>query len=192
MEIVPATSITVPLMGKYIIFTMVMVTLSVFISVVTLNVRFRSSATHTMSKYTKFVFFQILPKFLFMDFPGSDVNVPKVDDIDFEFEDEYLNDLGRLDLYKSSSNQLNSEDSNIDDVFGSSSITSSFIGARPEHLRNVDLSGFCRACAMRNSDRSRTYPMNILKAIDGSSFVARHLQDDDQSTKVSSLKTSLI
>ncbi len=185
MEIVPATSITVPLMGKYIIFTMVMVTLSVFVSVVTLNVRFRSSATHTMSKYTKFVFFQILPKFLFMDFPGSDVHVPKVDDTDFEFEDEYQNDFSRIDnLYKTSSNQLNSEDSNIDDVFGSSSITSSFIGARPEHLRSVDLSGFCRACAMRKTDRSRTYPLNILKAIDGSSFVAKHLQEDDQSTKV--------
>ncbi len=41
MEIVPATSITIPLMGKYILFTMVMVSLSVFISVVTLNVRYR-------------------------------------------------------------------------------------------------------------------------------------------------------
>ena len=34
MEIIPATSITLPLIGKYLLFTMIMVTLSVIITVI--------------------------------------------------------------------------------------------------------------------------------------------------------------
>lgn len=33
-EIIPATSITLPLIGKYLLFTMVMVTLSVVVTVI--------------------------------------------------------------------------------------------------------------------------------------------------------------
>lgn len=41
VEIIPPTSLTVPLLGKYLLFTMVLVTLSVFVTVAVLNVNFR-------------------------------------------------------------------------------------------------------------------------------------------------------
>ncbi|CAG5102578.1 Similar to nAChRalpha1: Acetylcholine receptor subunit alpha-like 1 (Drosophila melanogaster) [Cotesia congregata] len=45
-EIIPPTSLTVPLLGKYLLFTMVLVTLSVVVTIAVLNVNFRSPVTH--------------------------------------------------------------------------------------------------------------------------------------------------
>lgn len=40
-EIIPPTSLTVPLLGKYLLFTMILVSLSVFVTIAVLNVNFR-------------------------------------------------------------------------------------------------------------------------------------------------------
>jgi len=41
VEIIPPTSLTVPLLGKYLLFTMMLVTLSVVVTIAVLNVNFR-------------------------------------------------------------------------------------------------------------------------------------------------------
>ncbi|CAD6184221.1 unnamed protein product [Caenorhabditis auriculariae] len=71
-EIIPATSITLPLIGKYLLFTMVMVTLSVVVTVISLNLHFRTPTTHLMPNWVKKVFLQWLPKILFMRRPLED------------------------------------------------------------------------------------------------------------------------
>ena len=68
-EINPPTSIVIPLIGKYLLFTMIVVTMSIFLTVYTLSVHFRSPATHEMSPWTKRIFTEILPKILFMKRP---------------------------------------------------------------------------------------------------------------------------
>ncbi|VDO07852.1 unnamed protein product [Brugia timori] len=65
-EIIPATSISLPLIGKYLLFTMVMVTLSVIVTVISLNLHFRKPTTHRMPEWA-------LPKILFMRQPLNDV-----------------------------------------------------------------------------------------------------------------------
>uniref|UniRef100_A0A0K2UUQ8 Acetylcholine receptor subunit alphalike 1like [Metaseiulus occidentalis] n=2 Tax=Lepeophtheirus salmonis TaxID=72036 RepID=A0A0K2UUQ8_LEPSM len=45
-EIIPSTSIAVPLLGKYLLFTMILVTFSVMLTIGVLNVNFRTPATH--------------------------------------------------------------------------------------------------------------------------------------------------
>lgn len=45
-EIIPSTSLVVPLIGEYLLFTMIFVTLSVMISVFVLNIHYRNPATH--------------------------------------------------------------------------------------------------------------------------------------------------
>ncbi|VDN04756.1 unnamed protein product [Thelazia callipaeda] len=71
-EIIPATSISLPLIGKYLLFTMIMVTLSVIVTVISLNLHFRTPTTHKMPKWVKWLFLKTLPKLLFMRQPLND------------------------------------------------------------------------------------------------------------------------
>ncbi|XP_059377686.1 neuronal acetylcholine receptor subunit beta-2-like isoform X2 [Carassius carassius] len=70
-KIVPPTSLAVPLIGKYLMFTMVLVTFSIVTSVCVLNVHHRSPSTHTMPKWVKYYFVFRFPAFLFMQRPGE-------------------------------------------------------------------------------------------------------------------------
>ncbi|XP_051505029.1 neuronal acetylcholine receptor subunit beta-2-like [Myxocyprinus asiaticus] len=70
-KIVPPTSLAVPLIGKYLMFTMVLVTFSIVTSVCVLNIHHRSPSTHTMPKWVKKYFLVRLPGFLFMHRPGE-------------------------------------------------------------------------------------------------------------------------
>lgn len=70
-KIVPPTSLDVPLIGKYLMFTMVLVTFSIITSVCVLNVHHRSPSTHTMPSWVKLVFLVKLPTLLFMRRPNN-------------------------------------------------------------------------------------------------------------------------
>ncbi|XP_068909163.1 acetylcholine receptor subunit alpha-like isoform X1 [Tenebrio molitor] len=69
VEIIPPTSLVVPLLGKYLIFAMILVSISICVTVVVLNVHFRSPQTHKMSPWVKRVFIHILPRLLVMKRP---------------------------------------------------------------------------------------------------------------------------
>ena len=68
-ELIPPTSLVVPLIGKYLLFTMILITFSILITVIVLNVHFRSPSTHTMPEWVKALFLRILPRMLFMRKP---------------------------------------------------------------------------------------------------------------------------
>ncbi|XP_013773976.1 acetylcholine receptor subunit alpha-like [Limulus polyphemus] len=70
-EIIPPTSLTVPLLGKYLLFTMILVTLSICVTVVVLNVHFRTRSTHRMKPWVKHVFMQMLPRLLLIRRPSD-------------------------------------------------------------------------------------------------------------------------
>ncbi|XP_008282146.1 neuronal acetylcholine receptor subunit beta-4 [Stegastes partitus] len=70
-KIVPPTSLDVPLIGKYLMFTMVLVTFSIITSVCVLNVHHRSPSTHTMPSWVKLIFLVKLPTLLFMRRPHN-------------------------------------------------------------------------------------------------------------------------
>ncbi|XP_025203007.1 acetylcholine receptor subunit alpha-like 1 isoform X2 [Melanaphis sacchari] len=90
VEIIPPTSLTVPLLGKYLLFTMVLVTLSVFVTVAVLNVNFRSPVTHKMRPWVVKLFIQILPKVLFIERPKKGDSIDEDDDDDDEKHGEIL------------------------------------------------------------------------------------------------------
>ncbi|XP_034540713.1 neuronal acetylcholine receptor subunit beta-2-like [Notolabrus celidotus] len=70
-KIVPPTSFAVPLIGKYLMFTMVLVTFSIVTAVCVLNVYHRSPSTHHMPNWVKQLFLVRLPACLLMRRPGS-------------------------------------------------------------------------------------------------------------------------
>ncbi|XP_012529823.1 acetylcholine receptor subunit alpha-like isoform X4 [Monomorium pharaonis] len=65
-EIIPPTSLVVPLLGKFVLFTMILDTFSICVTVVVLNVHFRSPQTHVMSPWVRRVFIHVLPRLLVM------------------------------------------------------------------------------------------------------------------------------
>ncbi|XP_029471529.1 acetylcholine receptor subunit delta isoform X2 [Rhinatrema bivittatum] len=67
----PATSLAVPLIGKYLMFIMVLVTVVVVSCVVVLNIHFRTPSTHTMSVWLKELFLCKLPRILRMSQPAE-------------------------------------------------------------------------------------------------------------------------
>ncbi|XP_023236992.1 acetylcholine receptor subunit alpha-like 1 [Centruroides sculpturatus] len=68
-EIIPPTSLAVPLLGKYLLFTMILVTISTAVTVGVLNVHFRSPTTHEMSPWVRRVFMHVMPRLLHMRRP---------------------------------------------------------------------------------------------------------------------------
>ncbi|KAK5903615.1 hypothetical protein CgunFtcFv8_007378 [Champsocephalus gunnari] len=72
-EIIPSTSLVIPLIGEYLLFTMIFVTLSIVITVFVLNVHHRSPSTHKMPRWVHSVFLDMIPRWLFMRRPAPDV-----------------------------------------------------------------------------------------------------------------------
>ncbi|XP_005805618.1 neuronal acetylcholine receptor subunit alpha-3-like isoform X1 [Xiphophorus maculatus] len=71
-ETIPSTSLVIPLIGEYLLFTMIFVTLSIVITVFVLNVHYRTPKTHTMPCWVRHVFLGLLPRVMFMTRPERD------------------------------------------------------------------------------------------------------------------------
>ncbi|CAE1178357.1 CHRNN [Acanthosepion pharaonis] len=68
-DINPPTSLVVPLIGKYLMFTMVVVAMSIFMTVFTLHMNYRGPTTHKMRPWMRRVFTEILPRILMLKRP---------------------------------------------------------------------------------------------------------------------------
>ncbi|XP_071790852.1 neuronal acetylcholine receptor subunit alpha-3-like isoform X1 [Asterias amurensis] len=66
---IPANATDFPLIVKYLLFTMVVVSSSIVFTVFILNIRFRSPQTHTMPKWVRWLMIDTLPKYLWMKRP---------------------------------------------------------------------------------------------------------------------------
>ncbi|XP_066468361.1 acetylcholine receptor subunit alpha [Tiliqua scincoides] len=65
VELIPSTSNAVPLIGKYMLFTMVFVLASIIITVIVINTHHRSPSTHTMPQWVRKVFINTIPNMMF-------------------------------------------------------------------------------------------------------------------------------
>ncbi|XP_071476844.1 neuronal acetylcholine receptor subunit alpha-3-like [Diadema antillarum] len=70
-SLIPPTSRTIPLIGRYMLFTMAMVSLSILATVVTINVHFRSITTHELPDWLRRWFLVYLPRALCMERPDG-------------------------------------------------------------------------------------------------------------------------
>ncbi|ESO11890.1 hypothetical protein HELRODRAFT_71773, partial [Helobdella robusta] len=68
-KILPPTSLTIPLIAKYLLFTFIMNIVTILITVIIINWNFKTPRTHSMPKWIRIVFLNYLPKLLFMKRP---------------------------------------------------------------------------------------------------------------------------
>ncbi|KAM6163006.1 acetylcholine receptor subunit epsilon [Rhynchocyon petersi] len=68
---IPETSLSVPLLGRFLIFVMVVATLIVMNCVIVLNVSLRTPTTHTMSPRLRHVLLELLPRLLGSGLPPA-------------------------------------------------------------------------------------------------------------------------
>uniref|UniRef100_T1IUC8 Nicotinic acetylcholine receptor beta 1 subunit n=1 Tax=Strigamia maritima TaxID=126957 RepID=T1IUC8_STRMM len=68
-KILPPTSLVLPLIAKYLLFTFIMNTVSILVTVVIINLNFRSPRTHRMPKWIHATFLKFFPIILFMKRP---------------------------------------------------------------------------------------------------------------------------
>nr|WUR05311.1 nicotinic acetylcholine receptor alpha 1 [Orius laevigatus] len=179
-EIIPPTSLTVPLLGKYLLFTMVLVTFSVVVTIIVLNVNFRSPVTHKMKPWVHRVFIQVLPKFLRIERPKKEDSIEEDENKPpdavvtgvFEVPPQIDNYIGFKRL---------SGDFNIPALPASRFDPVPCYGEPPLPLPSADddlfSPGICHA-----DDVSPTFekPLSLEKTIEDARFIAQHVKNKDK------------
>uniref|UniRef100_A0AC34GN31 Uncharacterized protein n=1 Tax=Panagrolaimus sp. ES5 TaxID=591445 RepID=A0AC34GN31_9BILA len=75
-KILPPTSLTIPLLAKYLLLTFVLNIITTLVSVIVINIYFRGPTTHRMPKWVHTVFLVIMPKLLCMQRPKQNIRKP--------------------------------------------------------------------------------------------------------------------
>lgn len=170
MQLVPGTSIVTPLIGKYLLFTCIVVSMSVILSVIVLNLTQRSSSTHTMPSLVRRIFIDSLPRLLCMQRPveaqRAEVDFSQARSELLPFDNPYKKPKThpKYDSTTAASSAVNAE-TGTRGVYGS-----------------LEADGPCEACARRRLHR---YPPSVRKALDGVVFIGNHLVSADDSRRVS-------
>ncbi|KAM9847980.1 acetylcholine receptor subunit alpha [Aulostomus maculatus] len=90
VELIPSTSSAVPLIGKYMLFTMVFVIASIIITVIVINTHHRSPSTHTMPAWIRKVFIETIPNMMFfstMKRPSQEIRQKRSFPTDMDISD---------------------------------------------------------------------------------------------------------
>ncbi|XP_065156157.1 acetylcholine receptor subunit alpha-like 2 isoform X2 [Atheta coriaria] len=188
-EIIPSTSLALPLLGKYILFTMVLVGLSVVITIIILNVHYRKPSTHKMAPWVRSFFIKSVPKLLLM-------RVPK--DLLTELAANKINTSGgRFMMAKrelenmpsnassSSSSSSSSRNRGIPGCNGLHSTTATnrlryLAGGLGGRLGYNGLPSVFSGLDDSDTGGRKKYPFELEKAIHNVMFIQHHIQRQDQ------------
>ncbi|XP_046982612.1 acetylcholine receptor subunit alpha-like [Schistocerca americana] len=198
-EIIPPTSLVVPLLGKFVLFTMILDTFSICVTVVVLNVHFRSPQTHVMAPWVRRVFIHILPRLLVMRRPQYQIDKRSFG-LATSAHRVMVRTCNGLELRDSSLLSAAAAAAAADSSASFPSMSSRSV-LSPRHLRAVDLGGSCRIHgpgggvppppptngfpgAARPASLHWHRCPELHKAIDGVRFIADHTKREEDSTRV--------
>ncbi|CAM5175058.1 unnamed protein product [Eretmochelys imbricata] len=170
-KIVPPTSLDVPLVGKYLMFTMVLVTFSIVTSVCVLNVHHRSPTTHTMPPWVKVVFLDKLPTVLFMKQPRQNCARQR---------------LRRQNQERASSSCCLRESTHSCTCFANqATIKKLGVGAGRQVTEAADSANGYRERQGQAPAPSQRCCCGVEEAVDGVRFIADHMRSEDEDQSVS-------
>uniref|UniRef100_A0A1A9X464 Neurotransmitter-gated ion-channel ligand-binding domain-containing protein n=1 Tax=Glossina brevipalpis TaxID=37001 RepID=A0A1A9X464_9MUSC len=154
-EIIPPTSLAVPLLGKYLLFTMILVSLSVWTTVCVLNIHFRSPSTHKMSPLVRKLFLHFMPKLMMMR--RTKYSLPDYDDT--TPSNGYTNEIDVRDSISDFPNDFKDGQDTVYDNGNQNSIDSD----------NVI---------------PRNLTPEVLQALRAVRFIAQHIKDADKDNEI--------
>ena len=158
-KILPPTSMNIPLIAKYLLFTFIMNIITILITVIIINWNFRTPRTHPMSPWVQTIFLKVLPRILWMTRPSYDDRWAKKA-YNQRLRRSAIPDISRS---RATSNPVVAE--------GSASIPGRGGGRVSESVGKGSESGF-----RLTPDRQ--------KAIEAVKFIAAHLKNEDDYAEV--------
>ncbi|KAI4884612.1 hypothetical protein NFI96_034564 [Prochilodus magdalenae] len=197
-EIIPSTSLVIPLIGEYLLFTMIFVTLSIVITVFVLNVHHRSPSTHKMPRWVRSIFLGFIPRWLFMKRPVPDQMRRRL--LNPQEKKQAPNQTSNLCTSKSWLQQETdvdvgrSQDKNgrvgmgLPPTFSFPSATSLHLSDSEPLLQKYDLQQLghrmnlnSRSVKPSNLETEPTLPfsLSVLQALEGVQYIADHLRAED-------------
>ncbi|XP_050310115.1 acetylcholine receptor subunit alpha-like 2 isoform X2 [Anthonomus grandis grandis] len=185
-EIIPSTSLALPLLGKYILFTMVMVGFSVVITIIILNVHYRKPSTHKMAPWVRSFFIKSVPKLLLMRVPKdllTELAARKIPSI--RLQGKTARELEALSPSSSSSSSSSSRHRGIRGCNGLHSTTATsrlrgFAGSLGARMGYNGLPSVFSGLDESDSGARKKYPFELEKAIHNVMFIQHHITRQDQ------------
>lgn len=141
---------------------MILVTLSILVTVIVLNVHFRSPSTHSMPVWVKRVFLKVLPKLLLMRQPQEQI---KIGNLSFSYSNVF---------------ETNKQESYYKPVSSSQYNECGLVRQRKHKLSS--LSNSLANTPVKAKPKYRA--PEVLKAIDGLNFVCEHMRREDEEKMV--------
>ncbi|XP_060804479.1 acetylcholine receptor subunit alpha-like 2 isoform X2 [Amyelois transitella] len=196
-EIIPSTSLALPLLGKYLLFTMLLVGLSVVITIIILNVHYRKPSTHKMAPWVRKFFITKLPKLLLMRVPKDllrDLAAQKIAGRSMKNKNKFKDALAAVEQTNSNSSSPDSLRHHLPG--GCNGLHSTTATNRMSHNRFSGLVGALGSLGagynglpsvMSGLDDSlsdmaprKKYPFELEKAIHNVMFIQHHMQRQDE------------
>ncbi|XP_043551199.1 neuronal acetylcholine receptor subunit alpha-2 isoform X1 [Chiloscyllium plagiosum] len=175
-EIIPSTSLVIPLIGEYLLFTMIFVTLSIVITVFVLNIHHRSPNTHKMPRWVKKVFLDFIPRWLFMKRPR-----PKTETFTNHFSPLELKFAPSKCCPSSGSEELRFGLPPCQPRLVSPCALGYPCRLKPSRSTEGMVNGSRRAWASNITQTGASLPLSpsIIRALEGVHYIANHLRAED-------------
>ncbi|KAH9413635.1 Neurotransmitter-gated ion-channel transmembrane region [Dermatophagoides pteronyssinus] len=168
IEIIPSTSLVIPLIGKYLIFTMVLVTLSVIVTILVMNIHFRSPSTHRMSPWIRKTFMHSLPRWLLMKSPQFKLELP-------DTEKKNAQQQLQLNLEQQNKKNMTLQSPTPPPIDWNQSIDSTF-----DNLMVTNHPASSMMMMMKQREPHYCYPRKIDQIILNAIFIAHHIDNADE------------
>lgn len=166
IELIPPTSLVIPLLGKYLLFTLILVNLSILLTIFILNLHHRKPSTHKMPFWMKRVIIDTLPKLLMIERPKKQSGL---------IEKYTLNDVMPC------VNTTNSLNSNILDKINEKIESEKSL----ERLKkSVSFKSLDNASNENDFTQNRSYPESIIDALNGIDYINSQMRKESDENKV--------
>nr|XP_012805928.2 neuronal acetylcholine receptor subunit alpha-2 [Jaculus jaculus] len=174
-EIIPSTSLVIPLIGEYLLFTMIFVTLSIVITVFVLNVHHRSPGTHNMPRWVRVALLGFVPRWLLMRRPAPPLELPDPPGLKLSPMYHWLET--NMDA------EVREEEEEEEDTCTCSGLAAPSMGTLCSH-DSLHLGASGPKGEVPLQERDILLSPQMQKALEGVQYIADHLRSEDADSSV--------